>query len=117
MPASSRGASFYGILGAVSNVVNRRRDRTASRRSAAQCPSYGDNRRYNEPDGHKGYEAGHDGHGDENWAEVDHCEHAELPIGQGMLGIIRPEPGLNVACGLEASRDASTAIGGERRQM
>ena len=115
MPASSRGASFYGILGAVSNVVNRRRDRTASRYSAAQCSSYGDNRRDNEPDGHEGHEAGHHGHGDENWAEIDHCEHAELPF--RMLRIIRPGPGLNVACGLEASRDASTAIGGERRQM
>ena len=115
MPASSRGASFYGILGAVSNVVNRRRDRTASRYSAAQCSSYGDNRRDNEPDGHEGHEAGHHGHGDENWSEIDHCEHAELPF--RMLRIIRPGPGLNVARGLEASPDASTAIGGERGQM
>jgi len=92
MPASSRWASFCRILGAVPKVVNRRRDRTASHCSAAQCPSYSDNRRDKQANGHEGNEAGHRGHGDEDWSEIDHCEHAEPPF--EMPGIIRPEPGL-----------------------
>jgi hypothetical protein len=49
-------------------------------RAAAQGAANGDNRSDHETDNHEAEEAGYHRHGDQDWPEIDHCEHVTSPF-------------------------------------
>src|SRR6516165_9835094 len=60
-------------------------------RAAAEYVAHDGNPRNNDANGHESEEDGHHSQGDEDWAEIDHCEHVKPPFGPGIMGVIRPE--------------------------